>query len=1022
MRPLDRILRAGLGLAAAVCLLTGPVAVAQDVTTGRIVGQVLDSEGGPLPGVSVEAKSKGTGLVLTQVTDARGSYRIVNVPPGEYTAEAKLSGFQAQKKSLSIVVGSSVNADFKLALSTVAESVTVTAEAPVIETTQGTTQTTVDNTALQALPVNGRNFTDFVRLAPNAQRETQRGGISLSGQRGINTNVLVDGVDYTNAFFGGTAGSAEGRAPFSFSQEAIREFQVIQGGASAEYGRSSGGFVNVVTKSGTNDFHGSLFGYHRPSSLVSNFRNPEVLNSDGSVRTAADSIEPNEQKTWQYGLSIGGPILKDKLFFFGSFENQDQSQTVVLDPRIYGVDTASGSTIYAQLKTKYPRLFPDDTIYPSTQDGKVYFGRLDFQLTDQHRLSARANLTDYEGLNGTSTGTTRAVSNNGIETLDALSVVGSYSGTFGSIINDFNFQYGYDDIPRYDKGLGLPEIQIQNGPLLGETSFLPILATNDRITIANALTYLAGAHVAKAGVEYNDTSMDQIFKGNWRGVFVFNSSGSGATARSAEQNLLDGRWGQYREFIGLGCGNLSASACADKGGNFNQAQKELAFFIQDQWYATPNLTLTLGLRYEALDNPDAPILDLAKVLTPGAVNVQPDAQIPDDKKQFSPRLSVAYSPGSDGKTVVRMSLGRYFSRTPAILFSQLYTSNGIAGTQYVVNAGTSGPAAGIPAPGWGNNWNPYAIQQLGSLPPGTALPAPGVFAIDANFRNPYTDRITAGFEREVFGIALGLEGAYAKSKYLERSTDRNLLAAPAANCPALDPASGVACYGLSPTSTSQNRINTGYARVTTYASDARSRFWSATFNFRKNFANNLRFFGSVTRAEDKDTDSNERNFAGLFSEDLLNPEQNYGFSDRYFKWGPVTSASYEFAISDKFGLIAGAFYEYRTGRTYDTRIGQDVNKDGNNVDRPTVGGVHIERNANRQPDFSTLDLRLGVGFALGPGKMSIFAESFNTFNVANRSTSFTTYGTAQTPRTDFGQINLFSQSPRTIQLAARYDF
>lgn len=996
-RPLTFV---GAALLAVLALAATPSFAQTDVTTGRIVGQVADAEGQALPGVSIEAKNKGTGLALTQVTDSRGLYRFVNVPVGIYTVTATLSGFKSQTiPAVTVTIGSSVTADFRLSLTAVAESVTVTAEVPTVETTQTSAQTTVDTKAITTLPINGRNFTDFVLLSPNAQRETQRGGLALSGQRGINTNVLVDGVDYTNAFFGGTAGSAEGRAPFSISQESVREFQVIQGGASAEFGRSAGGFVNVITKSGTNDFHGSAFGYHRPSSLVANF---------------ADGSEPRDQKTWQYGASIGGPIQKDKLFFFASADAQNQDTTIVLDPRVYGVDTAATGTAYAQLKAKYPRLFPSDPNFNQTQDGRVYFGRLDFQVTDQHRVLARANYTTYEGVNGTNSSPTRAVSNNGIENLKALSVVASYNGTFSSsLVNDFNFQYGYDDVPREDKGLGLPEIQISGGPIVGEVSFLPITGKNDRYTFGDTITYLSGAHVAKAGLEYNDTGMDQVFKGNWRGVFIFNS-GSG---RTAEQNLLDGRWSQYREFIGLG------GRSADQAGLFSQRQKELAFFVQDQWYATPNLTVTAGLRYERLNNPNDPILDLGQILTPGARSVQPSATMPDDNKQWSPRLSFAWSPEKSGKSVVRLSLGRFYSRTPAILFAQLYTSNGIVGTQYVANAGATGPSAGTVAPGWGTAFDPFRVQQLGTLPAGTTLPAPGVFSIDPNFRNPQTDRVTFGAEREVFGIAIGAEGTYARSKYLERSTDRNLVAAPLANCPALSTAAGVNCYGASPTSTNQNRINTGYGRVTTYASDARSRFWSASMTFRKNFANGLRFFGSVTRAEDKDNDSNERNFAGLFSEDLLNVEQNFSFADRDIKWRLVGNAGYEYAITSNLSLIAGVLFEYRTGRPYNATIGSDVNKDGNNVDRPTVNGDHFERNAFRQPPFSTLDLRLGFSIGgLGPGRLSLFAESFNTLNRANRFTTNTTWGPNQTPNANFGLLNGFTQLPRTIQIAARYDF
>ncbi len=756
--------------AAALLLSAVPAAAQVDVTTGRISGSVVDEGGQPLPGAGIEARNKGTGLTLTGVSDARGLFRIVSVPVGSYAVTASLQGFTKQTEpNVVITLGSAPTVDFRLRVSTKTESVTVTASEAVIETTQTSSQTTIDNNAIRSLPINGRNFTDFVLLAPNSQRETQRGNIAIGGQRGINTSVTLDGVDYNDAFFGGSSGdgSAEGRAPFTVSQESVREFQVIQNGASVEFGRSGGGFVNVITKSGSNEFHGSGFYYNRPQSTTAKF---------------ANGTDPRDQKTQQFGASFGGPILKDKLFFFGAWDQQIQSTTIpitsalVTDPDIY---------------SKYPKIGQTDTNYVQEQNGKVFFGRLDFQASDQHRIYGRANYSTYDGPNGTSSSQTQTTSHNGVEGLKSTSLVGSWNGIFSqNAINDFNIQYAKNEIPRADKGLGLPEIQLTGQATYGEVAFLPIVATDDRLSIGDTGTFLFGPHAVKIGADYNKTGMDQIFKGNWRGVFVFNYP----TAALEKAAFLAGRWTQYREFVGLN------GKTVDQAGRFNADQKELAFFAQDQWFVTSTLTVTLGLRYERLDNPDDPILDANKVLVPGAKNVQPDARIPDANNQWSPRLSLAWSPEKNAKSVVRLSLGRYWSRTPEILFSQLYQNNGLAGATYQVSANASGPTPGAPAPGWGAAFDPNSIQQLGSLPPGTNLGALGVFTIASDFKNPHTDKVTLGFEREILGIAWGLDGTWAKGYNLERMNDANLAPAPAANCPALDPNSGSACYGASPTS------------------------------------------------------------------------------------------------------------------------------------------------------------------------------------------------------------------------------
>ena len=218
-----RLVAAGL-LLAALALAPSPAAGQTDVTTGRIVGRIADQEGQPLAGATVEARNAATGLVLTGQADARGLYRLVNVPVGDWSVSATLQGSAKRTRSgVAVNVGSAVTVDFRLALGAAAEA-TVTAEAPAVETTQTATQAVVDAAAIQSLPIAGRNFTDFVLLTPNSQRETQRGNLSLSGQRGIATNVAVDGVDFTNAFFGGTTGAAEGRAPIAISQESVREF------------------------------------------------------------------------------------------------------------------------------------------------------------------------------------------------------------------------------------------------------------------------------------------------------------------------------------------------------------------------------------------------------------------------------------------------------------------------------------------------------------------------------------------------------------------------------------------------------------------------------------------------------------------------------------------------------------------------------------------------------------------------------------------------------------------------------
>ncbi len=952
--------------------LAMPAFAQTDVTTSRISGAVRDQDGGVLPGATVEAVNQETGLVLRAVCDTNGNYRIFNMPTGLYTVTASLSGFKSStRKDVRLVLGSAPTIDFTLQLETFAEVITVTSEAPLVEVTNTVSGTTILTEQIASLPVSGRDFENLVYLTPESLKERQRGYISLSGQRGIATNVTIDGVDNNNAFFGGTTGDAEGRAPLAISQETIKEFSVITNGAPAEFGRSGGGFVNVITKSGTNQFHGSVFYYNQPQDLVAD---PPV----GKL---------NDQKKAQFGFSLGGPILKDRLFFFTALDNQKQDETVVIDPIVLDAD------VFA----KWPVLRSDPE-YIRTNDGRVAFGRLDYFASPSHRFMGRINYSDYDGQNGTSASPTRAASYNGLETMWSRSTVLSYSGVFDNVINDLSLQYAQEDIPRRDKGLNLPDIQVRNLGNYGEVSFLPIDPTEtERKTVANTLTFLAGDHVVKGGVEYNDTSVNQVFKGNWRGVYIFNN----------KADFLAGRWSEYRQFGGLG--GLSA----DEAGRSAFGQKELALFVQDQWYVSPKLTASLGLRWESLDNPDFGILNPNDRNPNGSFNLT--ARIPDDKKQWSPRLGVTFQ--AFNKSVFRLTAGRFFARTPALLWAQTNTSNGYRGTQYIIRAGASGPTDPL-SPPWGAAWDPQGGFKYIDFSRLTNIPAPGVFTVDPNFRNSYTDRVTLEFDYELLAnTVLSLGATYAESKYLQRLTDFNLQYQCAdgtvgLNCTPATAPNGMPLY-------SRTRPYPFYGRINMYISDARAEYQALTMLLQRRFVE--RFFGflSVTYSKDKDNDSNERNFAGLFVEDKRNIEGNWGYSDRDQRWKISANGTWN---TPWWGVTFSGLFRYATGQPYTAFAGTDLNGDGDSgTDRPTVGGVHFARNSFRQPNFWGLDLRLQKKFEVGPGGLAVIAECFNCTDREDYRVTATTWGTGETPRSDFGRKS-YVGTPRTFQLALRYDF
>jgi hypothetical protein len=936
-----------------------------DVTTTRVSGTVRGADKSPLPGVTVTARNLDTGLAGSAFTSRDGYYQIVNLPTGRYSVNATLSGFQAGSVGLvRLDLGMSPTIDFTLQLEGVKESVTASAEIPVVEVSNTTFSTTLQTEQLKNLPTNGRDFKNLVLLTPETRLDAERGNISIGGQRGIATNVTVDGVDYNNSFFGGTVGGAEGRAPLSLSEESIKEFSVITNGASVEFGRSGGGFVNVITKSGTNTIHGSGFMYWQPQALIANF---------------ADGREPFDQDKKQFGASLGGPLLKDKLFLFASYDQQDQNITV---PIVAGV---LNPLVFAE----YPVLASAPN-YVQTRNGYVVFGRADYQMTPEQRISGRVNYGSYDGENGTSSSQTQTVSHNGIEGMTSLSLVGQWSGQFSTrFLNDVNFNYNDEDTPREDKHLDLPEIQ-QGSFSYGEVAFLPIFSTTKRYEIADTATYLLQDQVLKAGVDYNDTSIDQIFKGNWRGVFVFNNTA----------DLLAGRWFQYRQFGGLN------GLTADEAGLASFGQKELAFFVQDQWFVKSNLTITAGLRYERLNNPNGPILNQNDVNPDGSYQL--NGQIPDANNQWSPRIGASWSP--DIKTVVRLAAGRFWSRTPAILFAQLFTSNGLRGTQYIISAPTSGgqvtgPPTDPLSPGWGDAFVAEGVERIDF----TQIPTPkglGVFAIDPNFEDPYTDRLTLGVERQITSqSSVSLDGTWARGYQLQRLTDINRVYS-----------GGTAVNGLP--LYSSTRPNPYYGRVTTSLSDATSTYWAVVGMFLRRFTNNLSASAVVTFSEDKDNDSNERNFAGIQAEDYNDLNLNWGYSARDQKWRLSANTVW---TPIKWVTLAGSA-RYVTGQPYTPLVRADFNNDGESgTDRPTIGGYHLPRGAFRQQRFFAFDVRVAGNIPLGPGAFSVAVDCFNCTNASNRFVTNTRWGTGQTPAAGFG-VTAGVGTPRTVQLSARYDF
>src|SRR5213594_2668021 len=301
MRPLH-------SLTVMIILLTAAAGLAaqSQITTGVVDAIVLDTSGAVLPGVDVEIRNVDTNLTRTLTTDRDGRFVALQLPPGRYTVTLKLSGFATLvQENVIVTVGEAVRLAPAMKVSGIAETVTVTTQSPAVETTRTASASTLDETTIESTPILGRKFEDLLTLTPGVSVVQGPDGdeITFSGQRGVFNNISLDGGDYTNGFFGEQVGGQ--RAAIDITLDAVKEFQVIATGASAEFGRTAGGVVNVVTKSGTNDIHGSLFHYQRLEGLTSNTSDDKPL---------------QDFRREQSGGTVGGPVIKDKAFYFFALE------------------------------------------------------------------------------------------------------------------------------------------------------------------------------------------------------------------------------------------------------------------------------------------------------------------------------------------------------------------------------------------------------------------------------------------------------------------------------------------------------------------------------------------------------------------------------------------------------------------------------------------------------------------------------------------------------------------------------
>ena len=923
-----------------------PRALAQSqATTGLIEGTVSDASGGRLPGATVTLVNTGTNFTRDLVTDSDGRFRGLLLPLGTYRLTVAMAGFSTYtQEGIELVVGQTANIPIVLQLASVQEQITVTSDSPVVETTRAERSTLINQATLSGLPNNGRNFLSFMQLTPGVTIVQGPDGdeISVNGQKGINNNIAVDGADFNNPFFGEQRGGQ--RPAFTFNQDAVKEMVVVADGAAPEFGRSGGGFINVVTKSGTNSAGGSAHFFFKADSMSS-------ANSDGEKF-------PYDQQ--QYGATFGGPLKKDRVFFFLAYDEQQFDQTKQLnpnriEPRVVDFFAGLGSP-------------NENGTIDRTNDARVFLGKIDYQLepvepvhdplqlhleraAERHlrrrlvgpqRQCSRARLLQRRlGLagddalqhdaeraavsvraRGSTTPVRRAerrrpvtpVSRHGVRLRQRLPLRHAvfHPGRVQRHAVPDRRQRVVDQGPPHAEG----RLRAQSRQLLAD-----VHRVRQRPLCLRQHPGVPQLRAARPDATWNAPTARRSVTGSC-------PAGTDITGPL----LL------YLQQAGVG------GLTVEEAGTQDIPQVEPALFIQDKWQPNAHLTVSYGIRWEAQIQPDmiTPRDELFYREFLDNPAFPSDGTIPSDKRMWQPRLGISWDPGGDGKQVVRASAGIFYARIPGLNMASTRSTDGTRGQTLFRASFFNG--FGVTPPTW-----PNLIPQSQIASPDH----PDVFVFDKNFQNPRTYSGTLSYERELISnLSVFATFTHSKTVHVTRFINRN-----------------DQVFGF-PWSTGLGADNlNGVTNLTTVESSAKAKYDAFTIGMNKRYAQNYQFQWNYTIGRDMSDDDNERDpFTFRYAAaNNLAPEYNYSDRDqrhRFNAWFLVTAKGFDF------------------NTRISSRTAQPRSVGETPQDRIQSNGTIILRNTLRKDnEFFTWDFRVGRPFNLT--KSVRLEPVFEVFNLTN---------------------------------------
>ena len=1068
-----------------VVLGLSTVATAQSTTAGAIGGVVTNPNKEVVQGAAVTVLNTETNKEDSATSDDQGRFKITSLRPGSYKVTINGSGFSTYtQENVTVEVGRETTLEAALSIGAVTGTVEVTSEAPVINNTQQDFSTNINQVSLNNLPTNGRRWSNLAILTPGATPDGSFGLISFRGISGLLNNSTIDGGDNNQAFFSEERGRT--RIGYVISQAAIREYQVNTSNYSAEYGRSAGGVINAVTKSGTNEFHGSAFVFDRNNKWGA--RNPrsfvnQVINGVNTpVAYKAKDVR------YQFGGTIGGPIVKDKAFFFFSYDQQKRnfpgvsvfsspSYLTTVNTCVSAVAPGCTAALFAASLKNPSRILTDAQISSTTDflntllgptprrgDQKLFLPKVDWNITPNNTFTAAYNRLRWDSPAGVQTAATVTRDRNGFgdDFVESDAVNLRLSSTLSSkLINEGRFQWAKEHDSQFAQpalpgepttanGFS-PQVALTNGITFGKSTGLDRRSLPDekRIQFADTMTYSTGNHTFKFGTDINHIHevYDQLFTeagsytyANINDFIVdyvnFTSSGSLRTAGKvcSSTTRLAGRCYTSNYAQGFGPPRFEFSTI------------DYAFFGQDDWRLTPRLTLNMGVRYEyeKLPQPFSALINPALPQT---------ANRPSDKNNFGPRIGFALDVNGDGKTSIRGGYGIYYGRINGSAITQALINTSVPGQSQIV--ASVNPATN-PATAAGNAAAPLFPNILASAPLGSAT----VNFFAKGYQNPLVHQGDFIFEREVaHNTVVSATYLFSFGKFLPNFVDTNLSPATVSRSVNIVDGPFAGQVWSFPYYSGAARPNPNFGQIQEMRSNINSKYHALVLQGNRRLTNGLQFQASYTLSRAQDNGQTSQTFTPGFSLpfDPANQSGENGLSnfDRRHKFVASVVYNTNFAslkdnkvgraifngwtIAPVVNIFSGARYTAVVNSFNPSAVfGSNQTGSGINGSNGSLRFALTPNNSFKQPPIKYVDLRLSRRFSLTEKyKLEFLAEGFNIFNrtqvtsVNNRIYVLAAAGTAPNQTVNatfdptFGTISGadgFFFRERQIQLAARFEF